>query len=62
MNRESLQALRLDRRLMRRRGWINQKELAKELEALPDVAHKAAPSGDEPAELAAADPESTSGL
>lgn len=33
--------LRLDRRLLRRRGWITQEQLAKDLKALPDVAEKA---------------------
>ena len=32
--------LRLDRRLARRRGWIAESELAKELDGLPDVAEK----------------------
>ncbi len=33
--------LRLDRRLALRRDWITEKELEKELAALPDVAEKA---------------------
>jgi hypothetical protein len=41
MDRESMTRLRLDRRLIRRRSWISQEELTRELEALPDVAHKA---------------------
>ena len=32
--------LRLDRRLARRRGWISETELSKELESLQDVAEK----------------------
>ena len=43
MDRESRERLRLDRRLIRRRGHLSPEELAKELAALPDVAHKAAP-------------------
>lgn len=42
MNRESLEKLRLDRRLIRRRQWISPSELKRELEALPDVSHKIA--------------------
>ena len=42
MNRESMQRLRLDRRLARRSGWISPEELARELESLPDVSHKVA--------------------
>jgi hypothetical protein len=41
--------LRLDRRLIRRRGWIPEEELERELEALPDVAEKGVrgdPEGD----------------
>lgn len=48
--------LRLDRRLALRRGWIAEKELEKELSALPDVAEKGelvdlpgTPTADEPA-------------
>jgi hypothetical protein len=40
MNRESIQKLRLDRRLIRRSGWISGKELEQELAALPDVSEK----------------------
>lgn len=43
MDRETLARLRLDRRLIRRRGWIAEEDLAKELEKLPDVADKAVP-------------------
>jgi len=43
MDRESKQRLRLDRRLIRRRGHLSAEDLARELAALPDVAHKAAP-------------------
>jgi hypothetical protein len=41
MNRDSMNALRLDRRLLRRRGWITPDELEQQLADLPDVADKA---------------------
>ena len=41
MVHEHLSHLRLDRRLLRRRGWVAPKELEKELSALPDVQSKA---------------------
>ena len=47
MNRESLDKLRLDRRLMRRRGWMSQGELARALDQLPDVGNKATTLGAE---------------
>lgn len=40
----ALRKLRLDRRLVDRRGWIDPKELERELAALPDVSAKIAPS------------------
>lgn len=43
--------LRLDRRFLRRRGWISSEDLERELEALPDVAGKGVrgdPEGDDP--------------
>ena len=43
MDRKSLEWLKLDRRLIRRRNWIPSKELQRELDSLPDVADKAAP-------------------
>ena len=48
MDRESTRRLRLDRRLIRRRGWLSEEELERELAALPDVSHKIAPVGGEP--------------
>jgi hypothetical protein len=45
MDREATQRLRLDRRLIRRRGWISKEELGKELEALTDAAGKATTLG-----------------
>lgn len=41
MNRDSVSRLRLDRRLLYRRGWISPEERERALEALPDVSHKA---------------------
>ena len=40
MNRDSMKALRFDRRMLRRRGWITHDELEQKLTALPDVADK----------------------
>jgi hypothetical protein len=48
MVHEHLKGLRLDRRALRRRNWISNDELRKELDALPDVSSKiddAAPDG-----------------
>jgi len=45
--------MKLDRRLIRRRGWISEPDLERELAALPDVASKAA-SKDSEAEKEAA--------
>jgi hypothetical protein len=39
--------LRFDRRLLRRRGWVDPEELEKELADLPDVSHKAQPLGED---------------
>jgi hypothetical protein len=46
MNRDSMQQLRIDRRLIRRRGWISQAELKRELEAIPDVSDQMTTLGD----------------
>ena len=40
---EALRKLRLDRRLVDRRGWIPKAELERALAELPDVESKAAP-------------------
>jgi len=40
MDRQSRERLRLDRRLIRRRGHMSQEELERALGALPDVASK----------------------
>ena len=60
MDRRSTQQLKLDRRLIRRRGWISKEELERELTALPDVSDKLAdPEPEEPDAAAGrdADPE-----
>lgn len=46
MDRNSLKQLRLDQRLTDRRAWISEKELAVELEKLPDVSDKMTTLGD----------------
>jgi hypothetical protein len=40
MNNESIEKLRIDNRLRRRRGWISDADLQTELDALPDVSDK----------------------
>jgi hypothetical protein len=40
---DALRKLRLDRRLLERRGWISKAELERALAELPDVEDKAAP-------------------
>jgi hypothetical protein len=50
MNRESLDKMRLDRRLLHRRGWMSAAERARSLEELPDVAQKATTLGAESGE------------
>jgi len=55
MDRKSMQQLKLDRRLLRRRGWIKGEDLERALAELPDVSHKIAPpSRDEESESAEA--------
>ena len=58
MNRESLEKLRLDRRLLNRRGWMSESERKRALEALPDVSAKATTLGAESREDASASDES----
>ncbi len=50
MDRESMKRLKLDRRLIRRRGWISQQDLERELSALPDVSDNIQPPESENAE------------
>ena len=47
MDRKLLESMKLDRRLIRRRNWIHPDELKREIDALPDVAHKVAPVEDD---------------
>jgi hypothetical protein len=57
MDQKAMQQFRLDRRLIRRRGWIGREELARSLEALPDVSSKVAPN--EESESETSSPEQT---
>ena len=43
MDRESMKRLKLDRRLIGRRGWISRQDLERELSALPDASDKIQP-------------------
>lgn len=45
MNRDSVTKLRLDRRLLHRRGWLTQEERERALAELPDVSQKATTLG-----------------
>ena len=57
MDRETISKLRVDRRLIQRRGWIPPEELEQTLAALPDVSHKIAPKDEEPSETRPSGPE-----
>jgi len=57
MNRESLDKLRFDRRLLNRRGWMSAAERKRTLEALPDVSAKATTLGAESGEEVSASDE-----
>jgi hypothetical protein len=52
--------LRLDKRLIRRRGWISSEDLRRELDSLPDVSAKIQPP-EEPGAGAAKPTDSTGG-
>jgi hypothetical protein len=56
MDQKAMQQFRLDRRLIRRNGWIGREELARALEALPDVAEKIAPREEEAPDAPAEEP------
>jgi hypothetical protein len=43
---DGISNLKFDRRLLRRRGWIDAEELEKELADLPDVSDKAQPAAE----------------
>ena len=60
MNREAIEGLRLDRRLLNRRGWISKAEREAELAALPDVSDKVAPPDEDASEDVPATSESDS--
>jgi len=60
MEADFMKSLRLDRRLLRRRGWIPQQELDEALAELPDASHKIAPTEEAPAR-AAGEPEPPEG-
>jgi len=45
MDRENVKGLRMDVRLISRRGWIPEQELDREIAELPDVSHKVAAAG-----------------
>ena len=55
MDHKSMEQLKLDRRLVRRRNWISKEELEKGLEALPDVSHKIARDDDAPTDASEGD-------
>jgi hypothetical protein len=57
MDPKAMGNLRLDRRLLTRRGWIDSKELGKALEALPDVSDKIDDSEEQEAEAGSSEPE-----
>jgi hypothetical protein len=50
MDRASVERLRFDRRLSRRRDWVEESEVEQYLESLPDVSGKMATIGDLEAE------------
>ena len=57
MDRKSIDQMKFDRRLVRRKDWITRDELEKRLEALPDVSDKVATDDDAPSDSAdSADP------
>ena len=58
MDRESVERLRFDRRLQRRRGWVEQSDFEAHLESLADTAGKmirGIDESDEPGETRKAD-------
>jgi len=60
MDRESVERLRFDRRLQRRRDWVESAQVDAHLETLPDVSDKMTTAAEleaEEAEQAAAEPE-----
>jgi hypothetical protein len=61
MDRESVNRLRFDTRLARRRDWVGDREVEEYLEGLPDVAQKMATVGELEAENGAASGEEAGG-
>lgn len=61
MNRRAMEQLRLDRRLLRRQGWVSPEDLERELTTLPDVSDKIAAQPDEGASDAAPAPNGREG-
>ena len=59
MDRESIAKLRIDRRLIGRRGWISKEDLEAAIEALPDSAGKIKPPEPEDGDEAPAEAVST---
>jgi hypothetical protein len=59
MDRESVEKLRLDKRLIGRRGWIDEEELKRALDSLPDAADKIAPPETEPSDSQGSDPDAS---
>ncbi len=63
MANDNIRNLKFDRRLLRRRGWIDPEELEKELADLPDVSHKAEPPDrEEPSQEPEAPPQQSGNL
>jgi hypothetical protein len=60
MDQKAMQQFRLDRRLTRRQGWIGREELARALEALPDVSDKIAPIEEESSDATSEEPKPAS--
>ena len=56
MDQKAMQQFHLDRRLISRRGWIGREELARALEALPDVSDKIAPREEEASDASGGEP------
>ena len=48
MEKQPMDGMQLDKRLLERPGWITSEELERELSALPDVADKIDPREDDP--------------
>lgn len=40
MDKKSIDDIRFDRRMLRRRNWVKEEDLSRELDSLPDVSDK----------------------